>query len=89
MSPSWLGGNGSGGIECRGAIEGDKIDLESLIFELSHPSMSKPSSLPFERRAGESSFMKHQDLGLGAEIIALVNEKALLSLQAPLSGSRV
>jgi pyruvate dehydrogenase E1 component beta subunit len=66
-------------------LKGDKIDLEILDLRTISP-MDVETIITSIRKTGRGVIVHEapKTCGLGAEIIALINEKALLSLQAPI-----
>jgi pyruvate dehydrogenase E1 component beta subunit len=66
-------------------LKGDKIDLEIIDLRTISP-IDVETILSSIRKTGRGVIVHEapKTCGLGAEIIALVNEKALLSLQAPI-----
>lgn len=66
-------------------LKGDKIDLEIIDLRTISP-IDVETILTSIRKTGRGVIVHEapKTCGLGAEIIALVNEKALLSLQAPI-----
>ena len=65
-------------------LKGDKIDLEIIDLRTISP-MDVDAIVTSVRKTGRGVIVHEapKTCGLGAEIIALINEKALLSLQAP------
>lgn len=66
-------------------LKGDKIDLEIIDLRTISP-LDVESIITSIRKTGRGVIVHEapKTCGLGAEIIALINEKALLSLQAPI-----
>jgi pyruvate dehydrogenase E1 component beta subunit len=66
-------------------LKGDKIDLEVIDLRTISP-IDVETILTSIRKTGRGVIVHEapKTCGLGAEIIALINEKALLSLQAPI-----
>jgi pyruvate dehydrogenase E1 component beta subunit len=66
-------------------LKGDKIDLEIIDLRTISP-MDVEAIVTSIRKTGRGVIVHEapKTCGLGAEIIALINEKALLSLQAPI-----
>jgi pyruvate dehydrogenase E1 component beta subunit len=66
-------------------LKGDKIDLEIIDLRTISP-IDVETIIASVRKTGRGVIVHEapKTCGLGAEIIALVNEKALLSLQAPM-----
>ena len=66
-------------------LKGDKIDLEIIDLRTISP-IDVEAILTSIRKTGRGIIVHEapKTCGLGAEIIALINEKALLSLQAPI-----
>jgi pyruvate dehydrogenase E1 component beta subunit len=65
-------------------LKGEKIDLEIIDLRTISP-MDVDAIVNSVRKTGRCVIVHEapKTCGLGAEIIALINEKALLSLQAP------
>jgi pyruvate dehydrogenase E1 component beta subunit len=66
-------------------LKGDKIDLEIIDLRTISP-LDVETIITSIRKTGRGVIVHEapKTCGLGAEIIALINEKALLSLQAPI-----
>jgi pyruvate dehydrogenase E1 component beta subunit len=66
-------------------LKGDKIDLEIIDLRTISP-LDVETIITSVRKTGRGVIVHEapKTCGLGAEIIALINEKALLSLQAPI-----